>query len=191
MVFKRIKQKFSKSPSTEQKPVPDPVVTTKNNEVPSGQYGLFPVKESKSDPEGPRHFPVDIIAIHGLGGKVFSTWTHSNGTMWLDTLLSQDLPGSRIFAYGYPGSAFHNPSYAGVREFAIRLLSDIKDVQSRAEVSLHIIVVIDSSMSHLFITDVLFQDRRPIIFICHSMGGIVCKQVCLYFFFGGGGRQLS
>src|SRR5450432_1070465 len=45
---------------------------------------------------------IDIVAIHGLNGDVRRTWTHKNGTFWLQDLLPHAMPGARIFTYSYP-----------------------------------------------------------------------------------------
>ncbi|KAK4209931.1 ankyrin repeat protein [Rhypophila decipiens] len=98
-------------------------------------------------------YPVDIIAVHGLNGDTFATWTHNNGNLWLKDFLPGDLPGCRVFTYGYP-SQIWSESIAGVRVYAGRLLDSLREIQE---------------------TD---RDKgiRRVIFVCHSLGGIVCKQ---------------
>jgi hypothetical protein len=71
---------------------------------------------------------VDIIAIHGLNGDAYTSWEHENGTLWLRDLLPKDIPGSRIFTYGYPSQLLFSSSVAGVRDYSQRLLSSISDI---------------------------------------------------------------
>ncbi|KPM39876.1 hypothetical protein AK830_g6697 [Neonectria ditissima] len=93
-------------------------------------------------------YPVDIIAVHGLNGDAYSTWTHSlTGTLWLRDFLPNFLPGCRVYTYGYPSKLFCDVSRGRVQEFGRGLLA---------------------------------SGTRPIIFVCHSLGGIVCKQALVF-----------
>ncbi|KAH6951968.1 hypothetical protein DER45DRAFT_491815 [Fusarium avenaceum] len=115
--------------------------------------GLFLLVESKPDPSGVEDYPVDIVAVHGLNGDAYSTWRHEpDGTLWLEDLLPDSLPGSRIYTYGYPSKVF-SQSVARVQEFARDLLVSLRDTVENPA-----------------------HGKRPIIFICHSLGGIVFKQ---------------
>ncbi|KAK7997595.1 hypothetical protein PG989_005635 [Apiospora arundinis] len=120
------------------------------------RFGLLPVAKAPNT-AATQQFDVDIIAIHGLNGNAFTTWTHANGTFWLQDLLPECLPGSRIFTYGYPSQVAFNSSYATVRDYARRLLSSVQSMQAQSK-------------------EVGHRALRPVIFICHSLGGIVCKQ---------------
>ncbi|KAF1924628.1 uncharacterized protein M421DRAFT_36145, partial [Didymella exigua CBS 183.55] len=64
-------------------------------------YGLFLLDEKKLPDDSKDIKGVDIVAIHGLNGDAYTTWQHENGTLWLRDLLPNDLPGSRVFTYGY------------------------------------------------------------------------------------------
>lgn len=98
---------------------------------------------------------VDIIAIHGLGGSWETTWTDpKTGVNWLQSLLIDDIPDARVMSYGYNSKEYFSRSNANIRDFALDLLVDYKSYRtSQAEKS------------------------RPTIFLCHSLGGIVFKQV--------------
>ncbi|KAF5018994.1 hypothetical protein F66182_9012 [Fusarium sp. NRRL 66182] len=140
----KIKNKLAKRQAS---PSPDVV----SGDAEASRYGLLPVNQKSESDE----YPVDIIAVHGLNGSPFSTWRHSNGTMWLQDLLPNFLPGSRIFTYGYPSRVFSS-SMARIQESSRNLLSSIRDVQDRS------------------------PSKRPIVFICHSLGGIVFKQALVF-----------
>ena len=127
--------------------------------------GLHPI-----DPHTPREvalgtevFDVDIIAIHGLNGTAFGTWsaptinqeTHEQlDTNWIRDFLPKDLPGSRLFTYSYDSKLLLSKSKATVDDFALKLLRSLKARRGG-------------------------QEHRPIIFITHSLGGIVCKQALI------------
>ncbi|OBT99536.1 hypothetical protein VE01_02798 [Pseudogymnoascus verrucosus] len=95
---------------------------------------------------------VDVIALHGLNGNAFTTWTNRQNQLWLREFLPRSLPKSRIYTFGYDSSIF-SQSKAGIRDYALKLLSELSLVRQSE-------------------TD----QRRRIRFICHSLGGIVCKN---------------
>lgn len=106
-------------------------------------------KEVDTDTES---FEVDVVAIHGLNGHAYGTWTHEiTESLWLRDLLPEDLPGARIYTYSYPSHVLFSTSKATISDYAQSLLVSL----SAARVG---------------------QERRPIIFIAHSLGGIVLKQ---------------
>lgn len=123
----------------------------------SEKHGLFLVSDglSKSSAPSGESFGVDIIAIHGLNGDPYKTWTdRETQCLWLRDLLPDDVPGARIFTYGYPSHVLCSTSTAGVSDFAGTLLAHI---ESRR----------------------VANEQRPIIFVAHSLGGIVCKRALI------------
>lgn len=122
------------------------------------QQGLFLVSDRlpKSGGSGGESFGVDIIAIHGLNGDPYRTWTDGETRLfWLGDLLPDDIPGARIFTYGYPSHLLCSTSRARISDFAETLLAH---VESRR---------------------VANDEQRPIIFVAHSLGGIVCKRALI------------
>lgn len=122
----------------------------------------FPFLEEVYTPaEQPK---IDFVFVHGLNprGRVdhaFHTWTHENGTFWPRDYLPQDIPQARVFIYGY-NSNVTNPqsmSNASVKDHANTLLN-LLDLERSPQVN-----------------------ARPpkIIFIGHSLGGLVIKQALL------------
>ncbi|PWY70858.1 lipa and NB-ARC domain protein [Aspergillus sclerotioniger CBS 115572] len=121
----------------------------------------FPFLEEIYSPEQPK---VDLVFVHGLNprGKndhPFETWRHENGTFWPRDYLPQDIPQARIFVYGY-NSTITNPqsmSTASVKDHANTLLN-LLDLERSPQLNV----------------------RPPkIIFIGHSLGGLVIKQALL------------
>ena len=113
------------------------------------------------------NFLCSIVALHGLNGHRETTWTFegkgkSKDVLWLRNLLPSIIPNARIWTWGYDSrtrSKSHGEQltikslYDHGRELVFEL-----DGERRA------------SNSH----------RRPIIFIVHSLGGIVVKSVSLH-----------
>ena len=117
-------------------------------------YGLFTVVDRDSDDWD----ITDIVAIHGLNGHFEKTWT-TEGTdgarvNWLRDLLPKKLPNTRILAFSYNYLVQSGNSTAGILDFATQLLEEILTVRKTPA-----------------------EKARPIVFVCHSLGGIVCKQV--------------
>lgn len=69
---------------------------------------------------------MDIIAIHGLNGNAYSTWRHKNGTLWLRDLLPNDLPGARIFTYGYPAEVLFSKSVGDIIDYSRGFLTELR-----------------------------------------------------------------
>ncbi|KAK3990460.1 hypothetical protein QBC44DRAFT_288816 [Cladorrhinum sp. PSN332] len=111
----------------------------------------------------------DIVAIHGLGGDAFQTWTYHdtdgrkimNGgpdPMWIQDFLKKDFPHARIFTYGYTtGDSFFSNIVSGIGDYARDLMARLQGERF----------------------DVEKPGERPILFICHSLGGIVLKQALI------------
>ncbi|OTA52497.1 ribonuclease-like protein p/mrp subunit [Hypoxylon sp. EC38] len=107
---------------------------------------------------------VDIVAVHGLNGDAFETFTASHtGRFWLgdSDMLQQDLRGRcRILTFSYSASVasvFGQASSDTILNHATTLVAEL--VANR---------------------EVNRALERPIIFVCHSLGGIIVKRALLY-----------
>lgn len=76
-----------------------------------------------------------IVAVHGLGGDPFATWTHPKSkAFWLKDFLPSKIPDARIMTFGYnAGTAFGN-STADIIDHAKSLLSSLIDKREELEV---------------------------------------------------------
>ncbi len=101
------------------------------------KYGLFLLHSSISnigdiEDEDTNH--LDIVAVHGITGDAYNTWTHQNGTLWLRDLIPKDVPGVRVFSYGYPAEVFCTFGTGTLDTFARSLLEGLKRERRKKEV---------------------------------------------------------
>ncbi|SLM39426.1 WD40/YVTN repeat-like-containing domain [Lasallia pustulata] len=95
------------------------------------------------------------MLMHGLNPThtefhAEATWTVED-KLWLRDFLPPQLPSARVLLFGYNANVAFETSKAGVREQAINLLNRIASKREEAE-------------------------ERPIVFVAHSLGGIVVKR---------------
>jgi hypothetical protein len=76
----------------------------------------------------------DIVAIHGLGGTAFKTWTHDNGKLWLRDFALEEFLGARIYIFGYDSRIAFTMGTGTLRDFARNLLAKIKVQRATPEV---------------------------------------------------------
>ncbi|KAJ4422570.1 hypothetical protein N0V82_002798 [Gnomoniopsis sp. IMI 355080] len=125
-----------------------------------GGYGLHVLVDKDPDAEN----VVDIVAVHGLNGHYENTWTsiHKDGTPsnWLKIMLpkiaQQEHVNTRVMSFSYNSSVQFSKSTSDVFVFADQLLEHLLAKRTQEG-----------------------EQKRPIIFICHSLGGIVVKQASL------------
>ncbi|KAI8662890.1 hypothetical protein NCS56_01093800 [Fusarium sp. Ph1] len=96
---------------------------------------------------------IDIVFIHGLNGDCEKTWTAKTEVQpWPKVFLPSQVPNCRVLTYGYD---------AGLVD------------SSKNRVSDHAHTLLTSLASQRQSDD---SAERPIIFICHSLGGLVCQD---------------
>ncbi|KAI1855087.1 hypothetical protein JX265_012275 [Neoarthrinium moseri] len=107
---------------------------------------------------------VDVVLVHGLNGEPQKTWTAKNGVFWPTDLLPESLRDARanVLVYGYNADVYSkkhggNPSDNFIYMHAQTLVT---------------------SLTH-YRKDEL-SSRNPIIWVCHSLGGILVKRALLY-----------
>lgn len=116
----------------------------------------FPTSNEPTPGQGPKA-GVDIVAIHGLNGHYLTTWTdEKSGVNWLADILPNVAPASRIMSFSYNSVLQFSKSASDVFTFAHQLLEGILAERNTDE-----------------------EKQRPIVFICHSLGGLVFKRAYL------------
>jgi pimeloyl-ACP methyl ester carboxylesterase len=147
--------------------------TTRTNNDPespdrTGPLGLTTVYRPVADAVA------DIIFVHGLGGGSHKTWTKNAdpALFWPKEWLPKDteFQNIRIHTFGYD-SDWDKPSVLGIRDFATNLLqwiTDLPEIASDTEVCCTTRSCLDPLVTN--------SSQKPLILVCHSMGGLVAKE---------------
>ncbi|KAK5050944.1 hypothetical protein LTR84_003503 [Exophiala bonariae] len=106
---------------------------------------------------------IDIVAVHGLNEDLVGAWTDkATKKLWLRDLLPLDefMTVARVLTFGYDGSPSHffdaDEETAPVTTIARNLVCYLSANRHMARC-----------------------DQRPIIFICHGMGGLIVKKALM------------
>ncbi|CAF9933215.1 MAG: hypothetical protein ALECFALPRED_005507 [Alectoria fallacina] len=113
-------------------------------------YGFTPLYT----PEG--HIEVDIIAITGLAGHAFGSWSTATQRMWLRDFLPRDIPQARILLYGYDSRIVNSQSRSILADFSSNFIVKFNAMRAQS-----------------------LSENRPVIFIGHSLGCLMIKEVLI------------
>ncbi|VUC35844.1 unnamed protein product [Clonostachys rosea] len=110
---------------------------------------------------------IDIIAVHGLGSHAIGGFK-SKGTshVWLRDSLPHDIPNSRILLYGYDSSIMNKDHKISISGLGKTFLNSYKTFRKDTKTT-----------------------QRPIIFLGHSLGGLLIKEALCIALDGGGDAQ--
>jgi hypothetical protein len=117
-----------------------------------------------------------LVAVHGLYPintelDAEHAWS-VNGKLWLRDFLPSRVPSARVSLFEYNSKTIFNASTIGILECAEDLLSRLKEMRTvKDQALLCITSLIISQM----------EPNRPLVFICHSLGGIIVKQVSFFY----------
>ena len=84
------------------------------------------MRDEQLDPQLP-----DIVAIHGINGDLYDTWTHENGNLWLRDFLPKHITGVRVFSFGYDARVAFTKGIATLDSFAKSLLDHLARYRTR------------------------------------------------------------
>jgi len=106
-----------------------------------------------------------IVFVHGLRGRRLRTWqyqTSSQTLIWPRDLLAKELSGqARVWTYGYNAAIFE--------EYDVKCGNNKNTITQHGEgLKLHLE------------REMLQRLRGHIIFVAHSLGGLLVKCVCVF-----------
>jgi hypothetical protein len=99
--------------------------STSNRVDKHGLFLLNPQPCHSDSVEAEETFLLDIVALHGITGDAYDTWTHENGKFWLRDFVPEDFPGARVFSFGYDAGIFCSRSKGNLESFARSLLEGL------------------------------------------------------------------
>ena len=105
----------------------------------------------------------DVIFVHGLNGNAVDYWCHEGKqeNFW-PAWLGQDLPNVGVWSLGYENAAFKSRGFSILNRFGCRGFA--MPLEDRAEN-----VLLELSLDGI--------GTRPLVFITHSMGGLLVKRL--------------
>jgi hypothetical protein len=120
-------------------------------------------------------YTTSIVVIPGLGTLSPETWGKSSGKPWLESLLLNAAPNASILCFDHGLSKDDAFSWHRLVDSGADLLDTI--LKLREDVS------VGFGCSHgvflLYQMPNMTQVQEfPFLFVCHSLGGIIAKQVC-------------
>lgn len=93
-----------------------------------------------------------VFAISGLNGHAFGSFKKKNESyMWLRDALRRDFPESRIIIYGYDSTLHGSKSFQNILDIGHKFRNALTEARFN-------------------------QQKKPLILIGHSLGGIVVKE---------------
>lgn len=113
---------------------------------------MSPLNRSMTD----RLSPSSIVFVQGLTGNRENTWKHRNGLFWPRDLLNHDFPKARIMTYGYEVDVFRSS------------MTCLDRIYENGQ-----------SLGYSIVSQRIDCSNRPILFIAHSLGGLVCQQTLI------------
>ncbi len=96
--------------------------------------------------------PFDVVFVHGVTGDCYDTWTHSNGEFWPEWIAG-DFGDLNVYSVGY------DSSFTGsLKKGAGASLADLATI------------LLDRLANRV-------APDRPLVFVTHSLGGLIVKQM--------------
>ena len=120
---------------------------------PTPDWGLAPVSVPT-----PNSLTIDIVLVHGLNSSRTKPWTNRHDDFWPSWIVD-DVPGARVWVYGYNSSVWLTDSKDHLMVHSVKFLESLANAK----------VGLKGNEDH--------QQPIPVVFVGHSLGGVLVKQV--------------
>ncbi|RGP74037.1 hypothetical protein FSPOR_1732 [Fusarium sporotrichioides] len=134
--------------------------STKNIDIKNRRH-IDVLYDPEDDPDHPKRATVDIVAVHGLGSNVDTTWTWrpdqpGESVHWLkdNHMLRSKIPTARILAFNYDSTWISNAPKTRLELCGEELIRSLHDFRQNKD--------------------------RPIVFVAHSFGGLVVQDGLIF-----------
>lgn len=120
-----------------------------------------------------------MITVHGIRDDYKSCWIDAEGGWWVKDRLFKNL-SVREVDYSYEideDSSVYEPE--GLASHAKSLINEYAKVRSKLEEVKPLSISQCSRRKVVLITSWQTETDRPIIWICHDLGGIIVKEVLI------------
>ncbi|KAL9111951.1 MAG: hypothetical protein Q9187_007849, partial [Circinaria calcarea] len=158
-------------------PVPKEECPSRNTQSPLVSIddhfeGFTPMNSFKTSEE----HKIDFIAISGLGSNAYGSFVERGGThMWLAGSLPYDIPGIRVLTYGYDSHLHNSDSFQDLEAISSSFRTNIGTIRPKVDVSG---IGNYQSLSYS-LRNQHDIPPKPLIFLGHSLGGVILKMVFL------------
>lgn len=133
-------------------------------EIDTRFLGFTPLSSGPSNSDSPN--TIDCIVVSGLSSHPFGSWKQRGGQfMWLVDDGDAFPPNVRVLLYGYDSTLFDSASFQDIEDIGARLATQIRGVRAPSRPP--------KGTSPPSGND---SEPRPIVFIAHSLGGLVVKE---------------
>ncbi|SPJ79156.1 uncharacterized protein FTOL_07547 [Fusarium torulosum] len=120
-----------------------------------GVVQLYPSAE-KPFPEE-KQLVLDVVLVHGLNGHAQRSFTDSKTQIyWPRDLLPSQVPNARVLTFGYNANSEKSSIGKDIFDISLQLINNLKDFRREEN-----------------------EKSRDVLFICHSLGGIIVKKAIL------------
>jgi hypothetical protein len=112
--------------------------------------GMTPLSDANES-----SYLADCIAVSGLASHPFGSWQPKGGDksfMWIRDSLPKHLHGTRAIVYGYDTKLLDSDSFQSIPDLARELINQLQAYGWGTQI------------------------RRPLVFLAHSLGGLVLKE---------------
>ena len=93
------------------------------------EIGLTELPDPAAETLSETGYSLDIVAVHGLNGHPFKSWTFNEKgkeCFWLQDYLLEDLPGARLFTFGYNSQTCFSRSVETIADYAKELIDALE-----------------------------------------------------------------